>query len=355
MGHALSTRHTPAFSQLLEPQDVGFHALNDRFSTISAQASIELSVKFCGYNVHLRVVGERWAMLVEQSLGRLQTSELSNTPDLTIDLWDASAAGVEMPELRGDIVLKGSSDGRYVGDEREHSRQWLDLHTARIVGVVGSTEQLQIDELARPCQKLISAWLMQKGVQFIHAGMVAHNGNGALFVGRGGSGKSTCSVACLDAGLDYLGDDFIGLVTHSSEPTAEGLFASALLGHDHIQRFPRLQGRDTPTGQAADVKTALFLDRLPGSRFLPRSRISAILLPRVIGTGDTFLAPATKGKALLALAPSSVMYLPRPEVNALEPLSDLVSRVPTYWLNLGENVEDIPRRVRALLENGCKA
>ena len=308
-----------------------------------------MTIDACGYQVRVRVVGDRWATLVKRSLGRLEVAEACPAPDLTIDLWDASATESPMPTLAGDIVLKGSTDGRYVGDDRAHSRQWLDLQASRIVGVVESTNHLQIDELARPCQKLLSAWLMERGVQFIHSGMVAHGGRGALFVGRGGSGKSTCSVACLEAGLDYLGDDFIGLTTGSDSPSAEGLFAAALLGRDHLERFPGLVGLDTPTGNPEDVKTALFLDDLPNSRFLQRSPISAIVLPRVIGTGPTFLEPASKGKALLALAPSSVMYLPRPEINALEPLSDLVSAVPAYWLNLGTQVQDIPIRVRELL------
>ena len=287
--------------------------------------------------------------MVKKSLGRLESQSKNRLPDLTIDLWDASATDQAMPVLTGDVVLKGSADGRYVGDDRAHSRQWLDFETSHIVGVVESTNQLQIDELARPCQKLLSAWLMERGVQFIHSGMVAYEGCGALFVGRGGSGKSTCSVACLQAGLDYLGDDFIGLATNARSPVAEGLFASALLGRDHLQRFPSLAGLDTPTGNPADVKTALFLDNLSGSRFLSKSPISAIVLPRVIGTGPTFLEPASKGKALLALAPSSVMYLPRPEKQALDPLSELVSAVPSFWLNLGAQVQEIPERVREML------
>jgi len=336
---------------LLQPHDVGFHALNERFQRLDETPHLDMLLDACGYRVRLRVIGERWAELVKRSLGRLAITNVGEPSDLCIDLWDASATQAALPQLNGDIVLKGSTDGRYVGDDRAHSRQWLDLQESRIVGAIESTAHLQIDELSRPCQKLLSAWLMERGVQFIHSGMVAHNGRGALFVGRGGSGKSTCSVACLAGGLDYLGDDFIGLATDAGAPMAEGMFASALLGRDHIQRFPELNGLDTPTGNAADVKTALFLDALSDSRFMQRSPISAIVLPRVVGTGRTFFEPATKGKALLALAPSSVMYLPRPEKNALEPLSDLVSAVPCFWLNLGADVHEIPLRVKEMLES----
>jgi len=282
-------------------------------------------------------------------MGRLEVASTTKPAALTVDLWDASTTDEKIPELVGDIVLKGSADGRYVGDERAHSRQWLDLESSRIIGVVESTKHLQIDELARPCQKLLAAWLMERGVQFIHSGMVAHAGCGALFVGRGGSGKSTCSVACLQAGLDYLGDDFIGLSVGTDTPSAEGLFASALLGRDHIRRFPALEGLDTPTGNPSDVKTALFLDNMPKNNFIRKSPISTVVMPRVVGSGRTFLEPARKGKALLALAPSSVMYLPRPELSALDSLSDLVAAVPTYWLNLGADVQEIPLRITELL------
>ena len=109
------------------------------------------------------------------------------------------------------------------------------------MGCVSSARCQYLDERARPYHKLISAWLDERGIQFVHAGLIGSGDTGVLFVGNGGAGKSTSSVACLRAGLGYLGDDFVGIESNEGTYTGHGLFSSCLLGRPSPRAFPRSQ------------------------------------------------------------------------------------------------------------------
>jgi len=76
--------------------------------------------------------------------------------------------------------------------------------------------------------------------------------------------------------------------------------------------------------------------------------VKALVLPRVIGKGPTRIRKASKPETLLAIAPTSVMFLPRPSKWAFERLADLVQETPCHWLELGEDVSDIPEVVRSI-------
>jgi hypothetical protein len=86
-----------------------------------------------------------------------------------------------------------------------------------------------------------------------HAAFVARNGRGVVRPGASRSGKSTVALACLRAGFDYLGDDWIGV-----EPTAaggfagHGLYSSAFLGSDHARWFPEFARHALPREPGED-------------------------------------------------------------------------------------------------------
>jgi hypothetical protein len=78
-----------------------------------------------------------------------------------------------------------------------------------------------------------------------------------------------------------------------------------------------------------------------------------VALPRVVDSEETSFCPASKGEALLALAPTSVMFLPsaspRPRRRSLDKIAKLVERVPCCWLKLGRDVNHIPDAVRRMV------
>ncbi len=344
--------------QILAPERVPFAGLAHDFDRAAAANRVHRSdLRIAGHALRVHAVGDEWADIITTAMGHLRvTADAASLPEITIDVWDVQATGVSVsqrPTPDGSappILMKTSDDGLFIGEERLHGATWLDRSANRIVGFVDSASRLNLDERARPFHKMLSAWLEDRGVQFIHSGLVRHRERGILFVGNGGAGKSTSSISCLRSGLEYLGDDFIGLGVNGNRFVGYGLYASCLLNVHHLKRFPDLQRLSHPPNYAYEDKCVLYLtEAFPGC-LQTSSSIDAIALPRVVDSELTTFRPATRAETLRAIAPTSVMQLPRPNRAAFERLVELVQAVPSYWLELGRRVDLIPDVVRSLAD-----
>jgi hypothetical protein len=192
--------------QTLTPDQVPFEGLRLGFERAARLGVRAFDVELAGYPVRIRVAGQGWSTAVPASIGHLiSAAGTAFEPALTIDVWDVDETGVgTLPAADVDcgappILMKTSDDGRYVGEERHHGMTRLDRDQNRIIGFTRTASQLNLDERARPFHKLLSAWLEDRGVQFVHAGLITHAGKGILFVGSGGAGKSTSLISCLRA------------------------------------------------------------------------------------------------------------------------------------------------------------
>lgn len=335
---------------------VPFERLVGGFERAAASGLREFRLQVAGHSVRIRVAGEEWAQMVAASMGHLHNREQDLEPALTVDVWDTHATGVAAPQrAAGDasdppILMKTSADGRYVGEERHHGMVWLDRERNRILGFCDGVKRLNLDERARPFHKMLAAWLEDRGVQFVHSGLITHADKGVLFVGNGGAGKSTSSIASLRSGMGYLGDDFIGLGIEHGRYTGYGLYASCLLNVHHIARFPDLRPLAHEPYYEYEEKYVIYLtEAFPGC-LRQRIGIDALVLPRVVDSERTTFRAAKKSETLMAIAPTSVMLLPRPNRPAFERLTRLVESTPTYWLELGRQVDLIPGAVQALAE-----
>lgn len=344
--------------QILTSDEVPVVALVDCFERAAAARGYrEFNLLLASHPIRIRVVGEAWANAVSSSMGHLAVSGRASAPVLTVDVWDVEAAGVPAPPLSEldpggpPILMRTSADGQFVGEQRPHSVTWLDRARERVVGFTRSARLLNLDERARPFHKMLSTWLESRGVQFVHSGLITHGEKGILFVGNGGAGKSTSSIACLRAGMGYLGDDFIGLGLEEGRFVGHGLYASCLLNIHHIERFPDLK----PLGHAPyhdfEDKFVLYLSEAFPGGIRRRVAVNALMMPRVVDAEVTTFKPAARAAALMAIAPTSVMFLARPNRAAFERLTQLVQNTPAYWLELGRRVDLIPNAVRALADS----
>lgn len=352
----------PAFDtnrQVLSPGQVPFDRLCVGFEHAARAAGRrDFDLQLAGYPVRIRVAGDGWGDIVAASMGHLRCTDAATfEPTLTVDVWDSDETGVapahstDADATAPPILMKTSRDGRFIGEERAHGMTWLDRTQSRIVGFTQNVAQLNLDERARPFHKLLSAWLEDRGVQFVHSGLIAHAGKGILFIGNGGAGKSTSSISCLRAGMGYLGDDFIGLGVDGERFVGHGLYASCLLNVHHIKRFPDLQPLAHAPHHDYEEKFVLYLTEAFPDCLRNEISIDALVLPRVVDAEVTTFRPATKAQTLMAIAPTSVMLLPRPNRAAFDRLTRLVQNTPSYWLELGRRVDLIPDAVRALAES----
>lgn len=315
---------------------------------------------FAGRPARLRIVGRELAAELQLPFDHLRLwTEPAEPPALLLDLWDEGATGVRCggaPEplwvpSNGDQVT-ASVDGRFVTYHVVQTRAALDRARRHVIGHVGSRERLTVYERARPLVSPLLLWLMDRDVQALHAGLVSRDGHGALIGGPSGSGKSTVTLVCAQAGFDYLADDCLGLESLAGgEFLGHSLFCSANLEPGHLGRLPALARHALPGRVPGELKSLLLLSGLVPGAMARNARIRVVLLPVVAASERTTVRAASRSEALLRLAPSSVFLLPhaRGVHAAFARLGQLLKSVPSYWLELGRDLDAIPARVDQIL------
>lgn len=332
-------------------------ALHSRFVAALARHPGSLREEryvFAGRPVRLRVVGAEMAMRTHRAFAHLRCTGDLRSPALRIDLWDETETAIPgLPEaftsdlernwLACDGVLTASLDGRYVGFRYREAVTILDRVEQRMIGCRRHGARLSGGDYSKPLLMMLSIWYHDRGVQVLHTGLMAHSGLGVLVPGESGSGKSTTTVSGVEQGLEFLGDDFVGL-----ERSANGgflghsLFSTACIVRDNLSRFPELRQQVVDDASQAEDKPILFLSEIFPDRIRTTVPIRAVVLLR-IRQERTRVRPARRAEALHHIAASTLhTVVPRPGRDALEMIGALVETVPAWWLELGSDLCDIP-------------
>lgn len=285
---------------------------------------------------------------------------------LVVEVWDAHESGIPVPAV-GDMAagprrwpmrlctLVASNDGRHIGCLTAGSVTWLDRAAGRVVGCWTSADALSSQEHGRPFHFLLSVWLLDQGIQVVHAALVAWDGHGILLPGVSGAGKSTAALAAALDGFDFLGDDLVGLAPAPLGWTGQSLYGSAWLEPGHLARFPGgLRAVAVPVdGVRGAIEKCLV--RLPQTPAACRTSalVRVIAVPRVTLTGDTTVRPLARREAYRALTLGTLAHVvPRPGPRELAWLGDLVARTPCYRLDLGRDLSAIGPALRGLVRGG---
>jgi hypothetical protein len=250
-------------------------------------------------------------------------------------------------------LILGAADDRFVGCQRPGIVAWVDRHNRHIVVCVERSEDLPLYDLGKPLLFPLLLWHGDRGMEVIHACLISKDGRGVLLAGRGGIGKSTSALTCIESGFGYLGDDYIAL-----ESAADGsfrghsLYSSTWLMADNVGRFPQLAPHVIYAPRPDREKSLVLLADVFPDRLGAVVPIHALLIPRVCGVSSPRLRAASKAEALFALAPKSLILLPSSGAKGLENLLRLAERVPCFWLEVGADTHAIPERVAELTTLG---
>jgi len=312
---------------------------------------------FAGKTGCIRIVGRELAKYLLRPFSHLQIDQpVSDAPELKIDLWDEretvvlGKAGLTSYDFQPSWDVKASLDGRFVRHQHFHTTILFDRRTQHITGCMTGSNRLSLYELGRPLHFPLLLWNNDRGRQAVHAGLVSRDGQGVLFGGAGGSGKSTSVLSCLSAGFNYLSDDYVGLeLLGKSLFIGHSFYCSAHLEPDHLERFPFLQSYGIRGKLPQEDKILFLLSQVLPERLERCVPIRAVVLPRIVDIMESQFRRATKGEALLKIAPSSLVMLPQAGTHGFNKIAQLVEQVPCYWLDLGRDLRSIPRRVEELL------
>ena len=309
--------------------------------------------------VCLRFAGAPLALNMTNAIEHLSILPVKN-PDLTVCAFDGLSAGVMLPALPTASRLEKGMLTDY-SNESIKSAFFIDscllamLNSAERLGIfwIKDAGDLPYHERCFPMRSIFHWWFRLQKVQIAHAAAVGTPTGGALIVGRSGSGKSTTALSCLTKNLLYAGDDYL-LLGQDPLPRAYSLSSSAKLHCDSIKKLlpalPKLKIREkTNNDKSIVLMYPEYADKL--IRGFP---VKALLVPGISGRNKTTITKATQAKALLAIAPSTVIPLPGADKRDFHFLSAFVAKVPSYTLELGTDYAEVAGRIADWLSSGLK-
>ena len=318
---------------------------------------IDYFYKIGGYSIKFRFAGEALVPHLTPAMAHL-TSNPVVTPSLTIYLWDSSSTHTRLPPpawQATDQIFRGEVAG--YNNERINTafHQWaevfsiLDHDTNQAIFWAADADDLDYSMGSAPLRDILHWWMPRRGSQLLHGGGVGIAEGGILLAGKGGQGKSTTALACLNAGLSYAGDDHV-LVQTYPKPYLHSLYNTAKLKADHIQAFPNLTSSIENRALLERQKARMFLQQHYPTQMITGFPLRAILLPQVTGRTQTTLRKVSPIEGLKALAPSTLYMLPAAGAEAMKRMAQLVRDVPSYRLELGTEISQIPNVIIELLK-----
>jgi hypothetical protein len=207
-----------------------------------------------------------------------------------------------------------------------------------------------------PLRQILGAWAEHLGLTMVHAGAVGFGGKGVLLVGRGGSGKSTTVLACLEAGASSAGDDYV-LIEAGAAPVAHSLYANMRLFESQARRFPFLLPAVDSVAPGNDgtpkLTTNIAIHR--PERMTAALPLTAVVVPRVAAGGATRLYRENGGTALFAMAPNTLQQIDRQSRIAFERMARLCKALPCWRLELGAEIDAVPGEIRRAIAAGASA
>ena len=347
-------------------------ALEASFAAAAPSGPVDRDFEIAGERVRLRAATPDHLRLFGRAFEHLRLED-AGEPALTIHFWDSAITGSPAPPTPqvGDEQAPGAffyaSDSQVRlgfqlgagGDAREFSMYPEAPTPALSVLATGRNDawhwvadagRVPYWDEAAPMRFLLDWWLRDQGVHLLHAGAVGTPAGGVLVVGKSGSGKSTTSLSVLQSDLLYAADDYVA-VKLGPEPRVFSIYGSGKLMPDHVERLPFL----LPALANGDVlefeKAVLYVREHWPERIVKSFPVRAILVPRVVpGRTEALVGPASPVAALAALAPSTVFQMHTRGQDALVRMRKLAAAVPAYSLELGSDIESIPRAIADLLD-----
>jgi len=317
---------------------------------------VERWFQVAGATLCVRFAGEGLIESLTPALAHLAIPAAAKA-DGVFHVFDSESTGIQMvPPIcsrdhltgRGDIWSLQSRRFRSAFLGAETAVALMDVETSTAVFWIQSAGGLPYWAKASPMRNLLHWWMERRGCQLVHGAAVGFGGEGVLITGQGGLGKSTTALACLDAGLQYLADDF--LVVEPGDPArAHSLYSTGKLDWVQMKRFSRFAALARNHGSPLGDKAVLYLHPAFEDRLVRSLNLKAILMPRILARPESGLASISRSVLERAASFSTITLLPHSSANTMAFIGRLVANLPGLALELGSEIAAIPATVERLL------
>lgn len=332
--------------------------------------STDFYYRLANQTIRLQFAGDALVPYLTRALAHLFTEPTSN-PDFTFCLWESETTGRPLPQLLADFnrhvthlpwlgirgvrnevfpfsderiqtVLYGEKDILTVSDKK---RKVCVYWTQNAAG-------LPFYEIGAPLRMPLQWQFNTATRQMIHSGAVgtAELG-GVLLSGKGGSGKSTTALTCLDSDLFYASDDYV-LIDLEPEITAYSVFQTAKVKtFKDLERFPQLESwiMNADGVSEKDEKPMMFVGEHKPEKLIEKLPVKAVVFPRFVAGADYKIEPVAELSAFKAIITSTITQTPFADKESLQMVTKLVRSVPSYLLVFGENQSRLPEIIKQIL------
>jgi len=199
---------------------------------------------------------------------------------------------------------------------------------------------------ARPASHSIATWATYNNIFPLHASAVSLQGDGIIFVGEGGRGKTTTAIALAMHGWNLIADDSCFLTARDNVYELHGLYATTIVTEEVARRCTKFVGERI--GVTQEGKIASFLPReitlasraqLRGLVFLNQNedddepyRLTRLSTREALSAWQEALRPTQR-----VLAPSTTLFTL---------MTNASRNVPAWRLKLGWDFQSIDRTLR---------
>ncbi|PSB01604.1 serine kinase [Merismopedia glauca CCAP 1448/3] len=344
-----------------------FQTLHLCFQRIAqAKGTIDRFYSIGGYTIRLSFGSDLVATQLTPAISHLETNP-TEYPALTICLWDNATTKTQLPGLMPAFIrifqwywheyLDGRMNVKALCSDRfqMHFKMGpnifsaLDFQQNLALYWIDDATLLPYWERGSPLQNILSWWTSRQQRQYVHAAAVGTATGGVLLAAKGGSGKSTSALSCLNSSLTYASDDYC-LISTDPIPYVYSLYNTAKLkGAKDLERFPELTPLITNGDRLHEEKALIFLNQHFPEKVVSGFPLRAILVPKITGERDTRLSKSTAIAALKALAPSTLFQLSGTGESSFQMMSQVVKQLPCFTLELGTDISQIPQVILEFL------
>lgn len=302
-----------------------------------------------GTTVRLLFAGENLIPHLTPALEHLRTPKV-DFPDLTLCIWDSDSTSVGMvfPPCkresftdRGDIWGFNSSRIKTAFHWIECSVNLMDHSTKTGIYWVQRAGTLPYWVHASPLRTLFHWWMEKNGCQLLHAAAVGTEEGAVLLSGKGGIGKSTTALSCLQSGLYYFADDYL-IVRLEPGPLVYSLYCTAKLNADHVANFPEFSKLVRNSTRLDREKAVIFLYSQFEKQIVSEMPLKAILIPKLVNLDESRLTPVPSWQIQHATSFTTMCQLPNVGRHTHDFICRLSSTSPGYTLELGRDLKKIP-------------
>ena len=324
-------------------------------ASVSRIEEIKKFYQLAGRIFCLKFAGNALVNLLTPALRHLEIDEAPDC-DLCICIWDSDSTRtppVEFPWPKGAYALRGEvlkyNNTRFHTVVDRTAKMLYCFDKERKMALCWSKDPKELPWWVRgsPLELILHWWMRTQGYQMTHAAAIGHSQGGVLLTGKSGAGKSTTSLACMKAGMQYVSEDYCAL-SEAPEIWAYSIYNSAKITSKTLSFFPELEKHIIIQHTPQD-KALLFHHQFQPEKVLLACPLKAIISLHMEKTTDSWLESINATDAVGPLAASTLWQLTHVGPVALKHFKNMSEALPCYRLHLGSDLTQAPKLIETLL------